>query len=40
SRRDRATLAAREADDIARNLEGALVTRLPLGAGMTLITRR
>ncbi|GAB3696932.1 O-methyltransferase [Corynebacterium nasicanis] len=40
SRRDRATLAAREADELARSLEGALVTRLPLGAGLTLITRR
>lgn len=40
SRRDRATTAAREADELARSLEDALVTRLPLGAGMTLITRR
>lgn len=39
SRKDRATAAAREADDSARNLEGALVTRLPLGAGLTLVTR-
>lgn len=39
SRRDRSTAAARETDELARNLEGALVTRLPLGAGLTLITR-
>lgn len=39
SRRDRDTAAAREADELARSLEGALVTRLPLGAGLTLITR-
>lgn len=40
SRRDRDTLAAREADEMARALEGAIVTRLPLGAGLTLITKR
>lgn len=40
SRRDRATAAAREVDEIARGMEDAVVTRLPLGAGMTLITRR
>ncbi len=40
SRRDRATVAAREADELSRSLEGAIVTRLPLGAGLTLITRK
>ena len=40
SRRDRDTSAARETDEMARSLEGAIVTRLPLGAGLTLITRR
>lgn len=39
SRRDRDTAAAREADELARTQEDALVTRLPLGAGLTLITR-
>ncbi|RNE48458.1 O-methyltransferase [Corynebacterium alimapuense] len=39
SRKDRATAAAREADELARTLDNALVTRLPLGAGLTLITR-
>ncbi|RSZ65473.1 O-methyltransferase [Corynebacterium hylobatis] len=39
SRRDRSTAAARETDELARNLEGALVTRLALGSGLTLITR-
>ncbi|HKM24603.1 MAG TPA: O-methyltransferase, partial [Corynebacterium sp.] len=36
----RDTTAAREADEMARSLEGAIVTRLPLGAGLTLITKR
>lgn len=40
SRRDRDTTAARAADELARSLEGALVTRLPLGAGLTLITKQ
>lgn len=39
TRRDRETVAAREADDKARSLEGAVVTRLPLGAGLTLLTK-
>lgn len=39
SRTDRDTVAAREADEIARSLEGAAVTRLPYGAGLTLVTK-
>lgn len=39
SRTDRDTAAAREADEIARSLEGAAVTRLPYGAGLTLVTK-
>ncbi|WBT09724.1 O-methyltransferase [Corynebacterium sp. SCR221107] len=38
SRKDRDTVAAREADEYFRSLEGVHVTRLPLGAGMTIIT--
>lgn len=40
SRKDRDTVAAREADELVRSLEGAIVTRLPLGAGLTLLTKR
>lgn len=39
SRTDRDTAAAREADEYARSLDGAAVTRLPYGAGLTLITK-
>ena len=39
SRTDRNTTAAREADALIDTLDGALVTRLPLDAGVTLITR-
>lgn len=39
SRTDRDTAAAREADEYVRGLEGAHVTRLPLGAGITLVTK-
>ncbi len=39
SRTDRNTTAAREADSLIDTLDGALVTRLPLDAGVTLITR-
>lgn len=39
SRKDRLTVAAREADEYLRSIEGALVTRLPLGAGMLLLSR-
>lgn len=39
SRTDRQTLQARQADEALRELEGALVARLPLGAGMTVITK-
>ncbi|WP_410170962.1 O-methyltransferase [Corynebacterium pygosceleis] len=40
TRRDRDTTAAREADEHVRQMEDALVTRLPLGAGMTILTKR
>ena len=43
SRRDRDTEAAREADDYVESLasqHGALVSRLPLDGGLTLITKR
>ena len=40
TRSDRDTAAAREADELARSLEDAVVTRLPLGSGLTLITKR
>lgn len=39
TRKDRDTVSAREADEKVRGLDNALVTRLPLGAGMTLVTR-
>jgi len=39
SRTDRDTAAAREADEYLRELEGASVTRLPLGSGLTLVTK-
>ncbi|AGF72140.1 O-methyltransferase [Corynebacterium halotolerans] len=39
SRRDRDTAAAREADQQVHELEDAVVTRLPLGAGLTLVTK-
>lgn len=39
TRTDRETQAAREADHYVETIEGALVTRLPLGAGATLITK-
>ena len=39
TRTDRDTNAAREADELARGLKGAHVTRLPLGSGLTLITK-
>ena len=40
TRSDRDSSAAREADELARSLEDAVVTRLPLGSGLTLITKR
>lgn len=39
TRKDRDTVAAREADEYIRSIEGAHVARLPLGAGLTLITK-
>lgn len=39
-RHDRETLAARQAQEMLTGFEDALVTHLPLGAGMTLVTRR
>ncbi|BAC17986.1 O-methyltransferase [Corynebacterium efficiens YS-314] len=40
TRKDRDTVAAREADDYVRALDGAHVARLPLGAGLTLVTKK
>lgn len=39
SRKDRDTQAAREVDDHLRDLDGVTVSRLPLGAGLTLIVK-
>lgn len=39
SRTDRQTQAAREADEALREMEGVTISRLPLGAGMTLVTK-
>lgn len=39
TRRDRDTAGAREADELARSLENMVVSRLPLGGGVTLLTR-
>lgn len=39
SRKDRVTVAAREADEYLRSLDGIVVARLPLGAGTTVITK-
>ncbi|MGV0409256.1 O-methyltransferase [Corynebacterium resistens] len=39
SRTDRQTVAAREADEFFRELDSVQVSRLPLGAGVTLITK-
>lgn len=38
-REDRQTVAAREADEALRAMENVAVCRLPLGAGVTLITK-
>ncbi|WP_026196053.1 O-methyltransferase [Corynebacterium lubricantis] len=40
TRKDRDTEAAREADALVDTLDNAIVTRLPLGAGLTLVTRK
>lgn len=40
SRKDRDTLAARDADRLVDEIEGAVVTRLPLDSGVTLVTRK
>ncbi|AKE41705.1 putative methyltransferase [Corynebacterium kutscheri] len=40
SRKDRDTVAARDTDEYLHTLDSAIVTRLPLGAGITLITKR
>lgn len=40
TRKDRGTLAAREAEELVDGLEGAVVARLPLDSGVTLVTRR
>ena len=39
SRTDRQTVAAREADSAIREMPGVTCSRLPLGAGLTLITK-
>ncbi|AKK02825.1 O-methyltransferase [Corynebacterium epidermidicanis] len=40
SRKDRDTVAARATDAYLRELDGALLCRLPLGAGLTIVTKR
>ena len=40
SRRDRDTVAAREADEYLRGLDGVFVSRLPLGGGLTIVTKK
>lgn len=40
TRTDRDTAAAREADEYVRSIEEAVITRLPLGSGVTLVTKR
>lgn len=40
TRKDRETVAARDADEYVRSLEGVHVARLPLGAGLTLVTKK
>ena len=39
TRKDRDTQAARDADEYIRSIEGAHVARLPLGAGLTVVTK-
>lgn len=39
TRRDRDTAGARDADEQARSLEDVVVSRLPIGGGLTLVTR-
>ncbi len=39
SRRDRDTIAAREADEYLLGLDNVHVTRLPLGSGLTIVTK-
>lgn len=40
TRKDRDSAAARDTDAFLRDLDGALLCRLPLGAGMTIVTKR
>ena len=40
TRTDRETIAAREAETLVREIEDAVITRLPLGGGLVLATRR
>lgn len=40
TRKDRDTQSAREADEYLANLEGVTVSRLPLGAGLTLVIKK
>lgn len=39
TRKDRDTQAAREADELLANMDGVTVSRLPLGAGLTLVVK-
>ena len=40
TRKDRDTICAREADEYVRSMDQAVVCRLPLGSGLTLITKK
>lgn len=40
TRKDRDTVAAREADEYISSLDNVIVARLPLGAGITLVTKK
>lgn len=40
TRKDRDTVAAREADEYISSLDNVIVARIPLGAGITLVTKK
>ncbi|MEJ5997106.1 O-methyltransferase [Corynebacterium sp. H130] len=40
TRTDRDTVAARDMDAFLRDFDGGIVTRLPLGAGITIVTKK
>lgn len=40
TRKDRDTVACREVEDYVRTLEECVLTRLPLGAGVTILTKK